>query len=999
MAKEAKKEDRIMDKDAKLNIGLLIVSVLLLVISIKLASGIELTPNYEINWSSNNLTSNLNLNDKVTINNLISNGLINQKQIVIIDSDSKNITIIPKLVDGSLTKDFKVFKELTIITNEPKYNCTLRLNETLQDCDLLGYDKVTTIERIEGTNWNESGKFIIEYETQPNSKGKLDIVICLDNDCYLYDPWWNSSFIFKRKLTIEQELIDADLTNFTIAVELNSSNFNFTRIQADGDDVRFVNSAEATELPYELEFINSTHAVYWVLIPTIDDAVDTDIYMYYGHSGATAGNNTYGTWDTDYEAVYHLGSTSNSGSNTYALTNTGTVDTITGMLGNAYGYSGTNEYSATATSATIDGGEVRLLTFWVKDNDPTKSAISTWVGWGFTSAENQAWVMVKNYETGLNHYTKARTYRKVAGTIDMLYPVVADNSWTHWGLEWNFSVGTMYRNGVIVNTTTISPNTAASYTYRIATSTISAGSECLTGYVDEVRIMKDYRGAAWVKAEYHLGVHDLITYGDEEATAFDYILWNVDPALDSTNYTFNLTVIVNTSLINASTVFANFTFNGTTYQPDVRTQVLGNVSFNKTLTMPILTILYNATVNNLWAINYTNYLAGTVFVNVSNTTTIKQIWIGNCSTIGSPAINFSLLDEVTNLSVMGDLNLNVTIVNLSVTKQFSFDLNNKTNFTLCINGGPLKVYTEAEYFNGSYPLRGHYLIDTTLSTSSVLQVYLYSLINTSSTLTQINVKDSTGNNVEGVIVLARRQYLGEGVIRGVAMCKTDDEGNCIMPLEWYYPKYDFQVYDATTGELLKQTVLTSIFATPVSITVPLIEAYNYWNRIANIMYNYTTSIVGGATNFTSNVIDLSGGASSVSLKCTKLSILGSTILYENTVSGSSVSLTCPLGNITGNEYYMVTTINYPLGDNIIYTEAISGMGVGAYGDEGVFITILVVAAFAVSDLVSPVLAVISAIIGLVVMNSFGFTYFTLPTIMSFIAISVAIAYLTKKRGT
>lgn len=1106
-----------MKSETKQNLLILSISVTLLLISIGLARGNELNDgvitdfDYSLDSKTNRLTSVLTANDSVLIDHVFSYGLIEQKHIITINSPAKNITINPRMVYGVMTGEFNISKEVNRTVEYPVYD-----NIFSEIKKIIGYESYNVTERVYGGNeWNSSGKFYVEYETPINSFGKIDVEICLDGICYLFDPWWNSSYAYRKTITVNMAGLPTDFNHNPLLIKLNSSNFNFSRIQSDCDDIRFVDSTDTTEYDYDTELCNVAGQVLNVWVKPTANSISS-LRMYYGNPTATSNEDEPGTW-SQWAVVYNfqnnyldaLGNNHLTTVNNYAYSTTacpsgyciipsgGALDAARGSAFSNLDHTDVGRFVQAVVNSTStsdaeyalfldDSGEYglgiddyfaggyasKLATYCVNDVPTSFVNASTY------NAPTNAWQLystqyIRRYISGLalfhngtttgitstytadtTHYLlddDAGTYFEIHlpdGRLDFIriddtyvsttIDAARDRNNVTWQILFNnnalFTVGSEEQVPTI-NVIFEEPINSTTYTYTPTlrfkpvtnnattvncsvninsniTSLFNIANNTLTNislynvYDDDKYTWNDI--SVNCSATSGLGYH----YGSNN-TRFGLNIFNLtweapdsfnNPILDNTIQLYNLTVtIVNSTEVDTdSFIGEHLRWNNTNYYETIYKEVSGsNIYLYRNFTVPVLNTTFNYSTSAKLSYNVTHKLTNFSYDDYPSggSFDIYRAWVGNCTGTGfSPTINFSLIDEVTNNSVRGDLNLNLTITS-PTPKNYSFTLTNSTNFTLCINGPfSYQVYTAGEYYNDSYPLRNHYLINTTLSNSSVLQVNLYSLINNSATLVQVNVKDATGNDIEGVIVLARRQYLGEGVIKGVAMGQTDDEGNCIMPLEWYYPKYDFQVFNATTVELLKTTTLTSIFSTPVRIIVPITPIYDYWDRVNNIMYNYSTTEAGGSTNFTSNVIDLNGDATSVTLTCTKRGILGNTILYANTVAGSSVSLTCPLGNITGNEYFMVTTIDYAFGDDIIYTEFVSGTGIGLYGDEGVFVTILVVAAFAVSGIVNPVLSVLTAIIGLVLMNMLGLTYLTTPTIMSFVAIGVLIAYLTRRRG-
>ena len=62
--------------------------------------------------------------------------------------------------------------------------------------------------------------------------------------------WWNSDWKYRRALTIQSENA---LTDYQVLIELNSTNFDFTKAKSDGSDIRFVDEDDATKLSYWIE--------------------------------------------------------------------------------------------------------------------------------------------------------------------------------------------------------------------------------------------------------------------------------------------------------------------------------------------------------------------------------------------------------------------------------------------------------------------------------------------------------------------------------------------------------------------------------------------------------------------------------------------------------------------------------------------------------------------------------------------------------------------------
>ena len=122
--------------------------------------------------------------------------------------------------------------------------------------------------------------------------------------------WWNANYGYRKKLTIDNlSQTDNDLIDFPLCIELRTSNFNFSNAQTRGQDVRFVDSDDSTELKYDIEYYNSDdeEASIWVKVPTITKGSATGfIYMYYGYADAADNQDTEAVWDSNHKLVMHM---------------------------------------------------------------------------------------------------------------------------------------------------------------------------------------------------------------------------------------------------------------------------------------------------------------------------------------------------------------------------------------------------------------------------------------------------------------------------------------------------------------------------------------------------------------------------------------------------------------------------------------------------------------------------------------------------------------------
>lgn len=126
---------------------------------------------------------------------------------------------------------------------------------------------------------------------------------------------WLTGWDYRQSLHIDSSS-DGALTNYQKKVTVNygsgtSSGVNMyagSNCETDFDDIRFTGSDEETELDYYmLQKTDSDKAVFFVEIGTIPSSGGTDIYVYYGNSGASTTSSGSSTFDS-FEDFENIGS-------------------------------------------------------------------------------------------------------------------------------------------------------------------------------------------------------------------------------------------------------------------------------------------------------------------------------------------------------------------------------------------------------------------------------------------------------------------------------------------------------------------------------------------------------------------------------------------------------------------------------------------------------------------------------------------------------------------
>jgi biopolymer transport protein ExbB len=120
---------------------------------------------------------------------------------------------------------------------------------------------------------------------------------------------WNKDWPARNKISINTQGITEATTQVPVVVRLHSGNFDFTTVNIDGSDMRFIASDDKTELKFYVEKFDAVNelAVVWVHLPKIDSTEkDAHIWLYHGNENATTASNAKGVTSPNTIAAFHF---------------------------------------------------------------------------------------------------------------------------------------------------------------------------------------------------------------------------------------------------------------------------------------------------------------------------------------------------------------------------------------------------------------------------------------------------------------------------------------------------------------------------------------------------------------------------------------------------------------------------------------------------------------------------------------------------------------------
>jgi hypothetical protein len=341
--------------------------------------------------------------------------------------------------------------------------------------------------------------------------------------------WWDTAWSHRRKLTFNNAGQPENLVDFPVLVVLNSSRIDYTRTQNAGQDLRFVDSNDATVLKHEIEKWDEAGTSYvWVKVPQIDASSSTDfIYVYYGNPSASAppAADAEQVWDSGFKMVHHLEETSgahvdsSSNNNDSVVIDVATQGSAAGQIDGADVFSAAStDHIDVANNATLNvgAGESMTVEAWMRTSttgSPQHVASkeeSPGAGWDL-----MVW---SSNEARFTVYDDA-----VPASATVQAVVVTDNAWHYLVGRWNrvTSTAELFVDGVSAATTTNGSLGASSFSgpgpFVIGEEGDASRGFNFNGTIDEVRFSKVPRSSDWIKAQ-NLSMRDsFVSFGAEVA--------------------------------------------------------------------------------------------------------------------------------------------------------------------------------------------------------------------------------------------------------------------------------------------------------------------------------------------------------------------------------------------------------------------------------------------------------------------------------------------------
>jgi len=301
------------------------------------------------------------------------------------------------------------------------------------------------------------------------------------------EGWWNKDWQYRKSVMVDTSPsginVSGALGRTVVLVKLTSGNFTFNNALQNGADIRFVDSDDKTPLPYHIErFDAATGIAYvWVSLPTLNGGEKKQIWLYFGNQNASVGEDAKGTFDPDYQAVFHFGenpgqpaadSTANRNSAQSAPPG---IDEA-GIIGRAARFPGQGAIQVPATpSLALPAGSPFTFSAWIKPEQLSGEAAIIARG-----------PLIVGLANGV-------PFADIGGARVQASTAVKQGEWTHLALVADGKTIRIYVNGIEAG--------AASGTVPAIDGPLSIGGadgRPYTGDIDELRLSKAARPAPMI---------------------------------------------------------------------------------------------------------------------------------------------------------------------------------------------------------------------------------------------------------------------------------------------------------------------------------------------------------------------------------------------------------------------------------------------------------------------------------------------------------------------
>ncbi|HEX2872899.1 MAG TPA: DUF2341 domain-containing protein [Polyangiaceae bacterium] len=343
-------------------------------------------------------------------------------------------------------------------------------------------------------------------------------------DCSYH--WFDRAYAKRRRVTFVNPGA-TELLGFVVPVVLTANELDYPALQLNGEDLLFVDAADQALLSFELEaFVPGGTSLAWLRFPSVPASGSASAWLYSSNPVATDAQSPAQAWSSGFAAVYHLnGNASDSlGASHGAITG---AQTGAAQLAAGLDFNSNDDVVDAGSAGGVDdlfavGG---TLTAWIRPRSWGEGNFGRIVDKASDTLAATGWALQVDGGQAPNHaLIFEHGFSGGPGRWNGPDSSIALGAWSHVAVVYDAASANnqpvMYVNGVAQSFTVIgTPNGARASD---APNALGIGDQVATkqrsfdGVLDEVRLERASRSAAWINAEYRSMLPGAVTFSSEQ---------------------------------------------------------------------------------------------------------------------------------------------------------------------------------------------------------------------------------------------------------------------------------------------------------------------------------------------------------------------------------------------------------------------------------------------------------------------------------------------------
>ena len=338
--------------------------------------------------------------------------------------------------------------------------------------------------------------------------------------------WWQADFAHRLRIEVDNSSGTEALEALPILVELDAEKFSYAEAASDGHDLRFVD-ASGTLLNHEIEaWVPGGASIVWVRLPALPGPGSAAFFVYWGNPQAEVlpAAHAQAVWSADYVGVWHFadGGADATGQHDSLDSN---ATFAAGPHGQAVSFDGATQYfDLPGNTKYIAGAPAITFSGWVNHagTQPDGKGIIIGIGTELDTG-HASWSSVTFSNDGaiIGEANPDETVRGEGASGAGTFP---NGEWNYFTVVIDVASKQIrnYKNGAPVGDVFQGEWAAAAFK-DLASNRAAIGAEedrgphWFQGALDEIRLQRGARSAAWIAAQGHAVTPDWLSFSVPEA--------------------------------------------------------------------------------------------------------------------------------------------------------------------------------------------------------------------------------------------------------------------------------------------------------------------------------------------------------------------------------------------------------------------------------------------------------------------------------------------------